>query len=197
MGERRYKLNYLLILFIANILLVFLAPFASSSFEGKISGRNSEIDFKVGFLGHWLEHRIFYGFSEGSTMGTAEEIGIYNDACIVLMILALVLCMVGAATAGVQTEPLSEQNLLLRKRLIITKLIGISTAILGGLFGIISLVVFSNFKSTIVQPYDARYDFPISIRFAFGFIISLAIFVFFVIVGVFLLFEVYWKLKNN
>lgn len=194
MGIRRYKLNYLLLLFIANILLVFLAPFASSSFEGKISGFNSKIDFKVGFLGNWLEHRVFPGFSEGTSMGSAEEIGTYYNACIVLMILALVFCMVGAATAGVQTEPLSEQDLLLRKRLIITKLFGTSTAILGGLLGIFSLVVFKLFKSTIVQPYDAEGFFPINnvpkIRFNFGFIISLAIFVLFVIVGVILLFEV-------
>ena len=67
------------------------------------------------------------------------------------------------------------------------KSIGSISSIFGGFFGILSLIMFSLFKSTIIQPYDARDAFPPNstppVRFAPSFYLSLVIYIVFVFIG--------------
>ncbi|MCE7743530.1 MAG: hypothetical protein GPJ52_00180 [Candidatus Heimdallarchaeota archaeon] len=191
MRKLNYRLNFLLILYCVNIFLIFLAQYASSKFDGDISGFHSIIDFKVGFLGNWMEHRFFPGYSEGTSIGSANEIGTYYNSIIVFLILGLFFCIFGAAITGVRSgTDKPEQNLQKNKGLIVTKLIGSMSSIIGGIFGIISLIMFTLFKATIIQPYDAEGFFPLNntpaIRLAPSYYLSLVIYLVFVITGILL-----------
>ncbi|MHA1185835.1 MAG: hypothetical protein ACTSSK_03030 [Candidatus Heimdallarchaeota archaeon] len=186
-----YRPNFLLILYCINIFIIFLTPFVYSYFDGEnIASVSCIIEFKVGFLGNWLEHRIFTHISEGTFSGSAGEIGTYSNIIIPFIIIGLIFSLLGAAFLGAKKKSF-ELNKKQIERINLLKIIGSSFSILGGLFGILSLIYYSNFRLSIVQPYDDSGGFHISrtpnIEFAYGYIICLMIFIVFVINGLIML----------
>ncbi len=186
-----YRPNFLLILYCINIFILFLAPFSYSYFDGdNIASLRCIIVFKVSFLGNWLEHRIFTHISEGTFTGFANEVGTYSKLIIPFIIVGLVFSFLGAIFVGARKDAF-ETNEKRIKQITVLKIIGSSFSILGGLFGFISLIYYSVFKSSIIQPYDDFGGFHPSrtpdIEFAYGYIISLTIFIMFVITSLIVL----------
>ncbi|MHA1185463.1 MAG: hypothetical protein ACTSSK_01105 [Candidatus Heimdallarchaeota archaeon] len=183
-----YRPNFLLILYCINIFILFLAPFLLSEFDGdNISSIRTIINFKVGFLGNWLEYLFFPNVhDEYNTIGSANEIGIYSQAIIPFIIMGLIFSLIGAILVGVKKDYF-EADIKRIKQIAQLKLIGIIFSLLGGLFGIVSLIFFSKFKSSIVIPYVESGFIPSnsipSINFVYGYIISLIIFIVFIITG--------------
>ncbi len=178
-----------MILVITNILLVFLTPYAISIFRGSISGSRTTIDFTVDIFGNWVEQRIFYGFSEGTSIGVASNIGSYIPGTVVLISIALFLSFIGtpliASPLDFKKKNVSFEEKVRKGK--ITRLAGSIFSILSGLLGIISLILFGVFKLTIVQPYD---HFPSSntpvVRLSFSFYFSLLCFTALIIAGIFI-----------
>ncbi|MHA1355554.1 MAG: hypothetical protein ACTSR1_10315 [Candidatus Heimdallarchaeota archaeon] len=181
-----------MVLFCINILILFLAPFATSEYDGiNIASIRIIIDFKVGFLGNWLELTIFpVVHEEFITIGTAEEIGSYSNLIITFIILALFFSLLGSVLISANRFN-SENTEKAKKIFFIFKIIGAIITQFGGVFGIFSLHQFSKFKSSIIISYVQR-GFIASnkippIKFTYGFICCLVIFILFTSVGFFML----------
>lgn len=186
------------ILVIMNGLVLFLAPLAKSVFRGSISGRETDIDFTVGIFGNWVEYHIYYGFSEGSFTGVASDIGTYIPAIIPLVSVALVLSFFGMIFVWSQFDWRGKDKTL-EERVKIERLyrtIGSVVSILGGILGVVSLILFAVFVSTVVQPYD---HFPFSntprVHLSFWFYFSLLCFLVYLSLGIYTLVKFYRKPK--
>ena len=187
------------LLVIINGLVLFLAPIAKSSYDGNNeAGYRCSIDFSITIFGSWLEQRIFYNFSEGTSTGVASDIGTYFPAIIPLISVALVLSFFGMIFVWSKYDwrgkekPL-EERLKIEHRY---RTIGSGVSIIGGILGMVALILFAVFVSTVVQPYD---HFPSSntpkVHLSFWFYLSLLCSLVYLASGISTLVKLYRKPK--
>jgi len=188
--KESYRPNFMLLLYLANILILFLVPFASCYYDGpNRADLHITSDFKVGFLGNWVEYMMFHTVHyDYTSSGSANEIGSYSNQIIPFMIVGLVFCFIGAIFIGAKID-YYETSGKRKKQIKILQIIGAASSILGSLFGIISLIFYSIFKNTIILPYEARIDgYPSGqtppVIFAPGYIACIIIFLLFTVVGI-------------
>ncbi len=178
----------LMILFIINFIIVLVGTYAVSKFEGNNNGGiPCNIQFNVKVFGRWSEHRIYYDdYTEFYFTGTADDIGSFNKSIIAFLILSQIFCLVGSAFSAVILRRISsfgtEEN---QNKVKVGKLVGSVILLLGGIFGLIKMILFAVFKSTIIQPFDALGWFNPNntpeIQFGYGFIVSTIIYCLFIV----------------
>lgn len=173
------------------IVLLIVAPFARSVFEGNNTGGvPCTINFRISLWGGWTEigknHGGYYGFDFTRT-------GFYNDissscfaiAAVVLVSLALLPLMIGSISVrnkvNVAQLKLSPEQVEQRERTI--QFVGSICSIVVGVLGILCLIFFGVFKSTVTQPYAWALPYAPPIRFAFTFYFMLLLFIFYFVVG--------------
>lgn len=178
----RFFGSFLFIL--AAVLLVIVSPFARSLYVGdNTGGLSCRILFRVYLWGNWFEKREFFGLHIETYSGSASAIGSsigFPIAATIFITFALLLCIAGSigfwSKIDAQRLKLSPEQLVQKQHR--NQLLGGLCSLVGGFLGILGLVFFAFFKTTIIHPYTTFLPFT-TIRFSFSFYYVLLLFVFY------------------